>query len=250
MQRSWSSRLAAAVFCACGALLFALVLRRADAGRVAPLLAEAPALWLVLLPVPISLIFDSLASASLLGRAGDSPGLLRVMRTRLAADAVAQSLPSGPLLGEAVAFQGLRSGSRIGGHALAAALLGRRLVMALTHLTWVLIGSLAGRDVLAAACPPALRGALSLLPLAALTAIAALLLAREALWRGSLASRLQSWLLRLLRRQSQSPHPSELDAGLRAVLAPPLRRLLPAYLLAALSQGIEIFETFLILELL
>lgn len=203
---------------------------------------------LLLLPLPFfsTLLLDSLVWRRLLGadvRFG------RVLGVRVAAEAVALSLPSGALLSDALSLSWIRRDCGLSLPQAAAALLVRKGFLALAHGLFVLVGALL---LLRLPAPPSLPAAAGISGLLVGSAGLLLLLAT---WESRLATRLSAWLqgspLPALRHWAAARAAAfrDTDALLSGTRPGGLARL-PLLLPYLLSWAVDATESCLILLLL
>lgn len=126
--------------------LLALALRGAHLGRVLALVSSTPWLLLALVPYLVAQLFDSRALGLLLGPR--QPGPRRVLRTRLAADAVAFSLPWGAAFGDATAVRLLSARDGVPAGEAAAAAATRHVFLGIAHGLMLLSGAWLGARAL------------------------------------------------------------------------------------------------------
>jgi len=238
------------------ALLFGALFWNAPLRETAALLALAPALWLALFPALFALSFDALGTTWLGRSAGLRTTWLTLLHARVAAEAVALTLPTGSLLGEGVTFQLLRSPRRDDAPAWLAVLFVRRLLMPVVHLALALAGAAVGWTTLTRLWGVAFgaRAATWVLPalllgLLALVLSLTVMVGRRARRASPLAETTHP-ILRPFFGDGWNLDQSRQVADELGRLLGSLRRLLPAAFCYSCALLLEAFETQVILSLL
>jgi hypothetical protein len=235
--------------------LFARALWGTDLRSAGGLLrAAGPALLLAPLPWALALLFDSLAFRLLLGRVGPAPALGRVYSVRMAAEAVASSLPGGVVVSESLLPALFQRAAGLAAPPVLAAMAARKWLQTRAQAITLLAAALAAFPLLRALAPrlpggaalPWLACALPLLPLCGSLLVRATLLGGGSLLRLQLLlQRLPGRLGRFFAQQTQAFH--HLDRHAAALGAGPT--LLPTLLYLA-AWLCETLETWLLLRLL
>jgi len=200
---------------ACAALFVATV-RAGDLSRGWSLIVQAPGLWVVVLPPLLGALADAAAWQQIFLAIGVRLPLGALVATRLSADGVARSLPSGVVFGEATALGLLTGRSGVSAETSLVSLASRKLFATFAHGLTVALSGLFGFAFLRGSSRLLLgRPGLEWFPLlAALGLVAAAVLSPRLALQGYVVKRFPLFTARL----RQAGTPAERPFSLRTFL--------------------------------
>jgi uncharacterized membrane protein YbhN (UPF0104 family) len=189
------------------AALLVVVLQRTDLPSAVGLLRRAPALGLALVPASLGVLCDVLGWNRLLAASGARLPIGALVETRLASEAVALSLPTGTVFGEATALFHMHHRHGVSLPRAAASLTSRRLFVIFAHGLSLGIASVIEPGALRRVWPAGWTGLGWALPISAVSLVAVTLVAPGLMVQGSLARRFPRFTRHLARSGTPAARP-------------------------------------------
>jgi uncharacterized membrane protein YbhN (UPF0104 family) len=191
-------------------------LHRADLPSALSLIVRAPGVWLAALPAALAVLCDGFGWKRLFLGSGAPLPFRVLIETRLASEAVALSLPTGTVFGEATALLLLHRWRGVSLARAGASLASRRLFVTFAHGLSLGAAGIAGLFVLRRVWPAGWAALAWASPVASVTLVSVTLIAPALLVRGSLARRFPRFSHYL--RRSGTPATRPLSAATAAYI--------------------------------